>query len=486
MHHIAVDIGASSGRLVHAQLLDGHIQLKELHRFKNEFHHVNNHFCWDVHYLMDEILKGLAIAKQQGIVSCTLGIDTWAIDYALIAQNGELLQPVIAYRDHRTDHTMSSVFQQMDGPTIYQKTGIQFLPFNTLFQLYEENKDILTQTASILLVPDYINYRLTGHITAEITNASTTQLLNIATREYDEELLQILGLSRAQFPPLIEPGTVIGPLRMDAFPTYDLPACTVIAVASHDTASAALGTPASTDNWAYLSSGTWSLIGIETKQPIVTTRTLEENYTNEYGAAHTYRFLKNVMGLWIIQEVQRLLPTAYTFEVLVEKAKKVPPLQQYINLNDSRFINPDNMIEELQAYCLETKQPIPNTEGELAAAVYYNLAIIIAHHLEQIEEIVGHSIDVLHIVGGGAHNDFLNQCIATFSQKTVVTGPTEATAIGNLLVQLIHVGTVESIEAGRALVRRSFPHKVFTPLPCNQQQLFSAFSHATTFIESEG
>lgn len=479
MHHLAIDIGASSGRIVHGKIINGKLILQEIHRFANQFHQKDGHSFWDIDYLFKEIMNGLQISKKQGIASCTLGIDTWAVDYVLLDDHGKRLQEVYSYRDERTAHTMGKVFSKIDKATIYEKTGIQFLSFNTLFQLYEENPMVLRQAKSILLVPDYLNYLLTGIQTFEITNASTTQLLNIETRQFDLELLNLLGLSPNQFPNLIEPGVKIGNIQQLLHEQYDLPDATVISVASHDTASAVIGTPASSENWAYLSSGTWSLVGIESKHPIVTTQSLDENYTNEYGAFSTYRFLKNIMGLWVIQEVQRLLPESYTFTELVQLAKEVQITQAYINFNERRFLNPENMIEEIQSYCKETNQVAPVTSGELAACVYQNLAILIAFHLDHIEQTSHSKIDHLHIVGGGSNNDYLNELIANYSQKTIYMGPSEATAIGNLMIQLIFTQSINNIKEGRMLIHDSFEIKQFSATPFDKAQLFDTFFEKT-------
>nr|WP_106782292.1 rhamnulokinase [Lysinibacillus timonensis] len=485
MNHIAIDIGASSGRIILGVIRNGEMKLNEIHRFPNNFKQKEKYACWDIQYLQKEILIGLQIAKQHGIESCTVSIDTWAVDYALIDKQGNLLQDIISYRDHRTDKTMEKVFKMISKETIYNKTGLQFLSFNTLFQLFVEDKNLLDKVDKILLVPDYLNFFLTNVITAEITNASTTQLLNIQSRDYDSELLSLIGLRRDQFPTLIEPGAVIGKLLNEKFPDYDLPSCTVIAVGSHDTASAVLGVPALTENWAYLSSGTWSLLGVELNKPIVSKESLEENYTNEYGVFRTYRFLKNIMGLWGIQEVKRLLPNNIDFNELVNQAQTVLPFKQFINLNDNRFLNPENMIEEIKSYCRETNQSIPDSVPEITAAIYHNLALITAIHIDHIERIIERPIETIHIVGGGSKNDFLNQCIATYSQRTVLAGPSEATAIGNLLIQLMNVGTISSIQEGRKLVQQSFTLNTFEPKPYDKQALFGQFLNTTKLIRSD-
>lgn len=484
MHHLAIDIGASSGRILHGQLLDDKLNIQEIHRFKNGFQEMGSSLFWDIDYLYNEIINGLKIAKSQGISHCTLGIDTWAVDYVLLDENGERLQPVFAYRDKRTEHTMDKVFSKINAETIYNKTGIQFLSFNTLFQLYEEDRKQLALTDSILLVPDYLNFLLTGRKTMELTNASTTQLLNIESCDFDDDLLELLALKRQQFPILIEPGEEIGKLRTELLLQHDLPDATVIAVASHDTASAVVGTPSESNDWAYLSSGTWSLVGTELTKPVVSAQSLNDNFTNEYGANQTYRFLKNIMGLWVIQEVQRLLPDSYTFSELVELAKEQQETPPFIQLNDNRFLNPVNMIEEIQSYCRETNQSIPTSGGQLAAAVYHNLAILTSLHLDQIAACQNHPISVLHIVGGGAHNDYLNQLIANYSQRLTYAGPTEATAIGNLLIQLLSSNEITSIKEGRNLIKHSFEVKCFEPEPFDFTALFNEF-HTITATKSE-
>jgi len=483
MHHLAIDIGASSGRIVHGELENGKIVLNEIHRFPNFFREEHGHCFWNIDYLFEEIIKGLIKAKQNGISECTLGVDTWAVDYVLLDEQGNRLQDVYAYRDVRTEHTMEKVFNILPKETIYKKTGIQFLSFNTLFQLFEESQDVLARCKHILLIPDYLNYLLTGKLTLEITNFSTTQLLNISTRQLDNDLLNIVNLKPSQFPTLIEPGIEIGPLLLSLTKQFDLPNVTVISVASHDTASAVLGTPSISEHWAYLSSGTWSLVGIESNKPFVTDETLHDNYTNEYGAFHTYRFLKNIMGLWIIQEVQRLLPETYTFTELVNLAKEVKEVQSFINLNEQRFLKPTNMIKELQAYCKETNQPIPSTAGEIAACVFQNLAILIAFHLEHIEVTSTTVIDHLYIVGGGSNNDYLNELISNYTQKTVYAGPSEATALGNLLIQFLHCKKIKTVKEGRQVIHNSFDIKKYESNTFNRETIFNLFFEKTLLIK---
>lgn len=480
MVHIAIDIGASSGRLVMGEFKDDKLEIKEIHRFSNGFENNCGTLYWDVDHLFNEILIGLQLVKKLGHKKCTIGIDTWAVDYVLVNKEGNRLKEVVSYRDNRTEKAIDNLTKRVSKEDIYHKTGIQFLPFNTLYQLSVEDDEILAETDKILLVPDYLVYRLTGKAIMETTNASTTQLLNINKHEFDEDLLQKLGLRRDQFPQLVEPGHKIGMVKNDWYPEFDLPTCQVITVASHDTASAVVGTPSTVDNWAYVSSGTWSLLGIETHQPIVNSLALERNYTNEWGAFNTYRFLKNIMGMWIIQEVRRCLTEPFDFSELIEAAHKVKPFQQYINFNDDRFLNPHNMIVEIQSYCQETNQPIPRSPGELAVCVFGNLAIIYAIAMEELEELTNHKIDRLYIVGGGGRNELLNQLTADLSNKTVFVGPTEATAIGNIVIQLMTTDKISSLAEGRQIIADSFGLTKFYPTDFNRATIIQQYQDLTS------
>lgn len=475
MTYIAVDIGASSGRLVAGELKDGKLHMKEIHRFANGFNEKNGVHYWDIDHLLTEILKGLEEAKKLGHHVVTMGIDTWAVDYVLVGENGERLQEVVSYRDSRTEQTIEKVSRHMLKKNIYQKTGIQFLPFNTLYQLYEEKKELLHNTRHILLVPDYLGFCLTGKAVTEVTNASTTQMLNVETRDFDADLLELLELRRDQFPPFAEPGEELGVLQKSKFPGYDLPDCRVMVVGSHDTASAIAGTPGFGEGWAYLSSGTWSLLGIESPVPVINDLAFKDNYTNEWGVFETYRFLKNIMGMWVMQEVRRHLPQDYNFAEFVTEAEKEKPFQHFVNLNDDRFLNPNNMVGEIQDYCRKTKQLVPKTAGELASCVYSNLAIIYAIAIKDLEEITKTKIDRLHIVGGGSNNSLLNQMTANVSGVPVYAGPSEATALGNLVMQMIASGDVANLQEGRKLIEDSFPVSVFKPQKVEKEALINRF-----------
>lgn len=463
-YHVAIDIGASSGRVILANKEDK-LEISEIHRFKNGFTKNNGHERWNINHLIDEILLGLEKIKASGVKTCTIGIDTWAVDYVLLDENGELLAEPVAYRDARTQGMMQKVFEKISKNNVYQKTGIQFLNFNTLYQLCAEDSDLLAKAQTILMVPDYIAYRLTGKKVGEVTNGSTTQYLNIHSRDYDKELLDVAGVDLDKFPDLIETGEIIGNLSSELYATYDLPEAKVIAVATHDTASAVVGVPAISENWAYLSSGTWSLIGVENQDPLLSQQAFEENYTNEWGAYKTYRFLKNITGMWTVQEIARMLDYQYTFAEMAEQAYQVEPFLQYVNLNDDRFINPNNMITEIQDYCRESGQIVPETVGELVMCVYSNLALAYAHEWTILENLIGHKLDVLHIVGGGSNVKLLNQLTADVIGKPVIAGPGEATAFGNIMVQMITSGELQDLKEARLWLSEHQSLERYEPRP---------------------
>ncbi|WP_334073164.1 MULTISPECIES: rhamnulokinase [Paenibacillus] len=473
LNHIAVDIGASSGRLVHGALIAGQLIIRELHRFENRFHRVEGHDYWEIDHLFAEILAGLVKAKQEGIAHCTLGIDTWAVDYVLLDRAGDRIHEVYAYRDSRTNGAPDDFHRVIPREEVYRKTGIQELSFNTMYQLFVHDSEQLKRTDSILLVPDYLYFRLTGRKINELTNASTTQLLNLQDGEFDEELLGILGLDRTQFAELTEPGIRLGPLLPELKEAYGLPECELIVVPTHDTASAVVGVPAAHDRpWAFLSSGTWSLLGAELTEPLNTESALTCNYTNERGAYRTYRFLTNIMGLWMIQETRRVSGMDCSFAELVQWAEEAPPFQSLVACNHQRFLNPVDMVEEIRSFCEETGQPVPQTLGEVARCIFESLALTYCDYMKELERLTDSTFKVLHIVGGGANNGLLNQCTADLMEKTVSAGPSESTAIGNLAVQMIACGRLGNVREAREAIAKSFPVTRYVPRPVeNRKQL---------------
>ncbi|WP_090737668.1 rhamnulokinase [Paenibacillus sp. Mc5Re-14] len=463
-NYLAVDIGASSGRLVSATLQGEQIHLQELHRFNNSFTERHGHNYWNIDNLFDEIIQGLQKAKQNGIESCTLGIDTWAVDYVLLHKEGHRIHEVYAYRDARTLQAPDKLHQLISREDVYEKTGIQELNFNTLYQLFVHDREQLAQADKILMVPDYLYYRLTGIMVNEMTNASTMQLLNVNTREFDEDLLSLLQLRRNQFSELAEPGRVLGPILPELVRKYDLPDCQLILVPTHDTASAVAGVPSPREeSWAYISSGTWSLLGMERSQPLNTKTAMQANYTNEWGSYDTYRFLKNIMGLWMIQEVRREGGSAHSFAELAELASAETPFVSLVLCNQSSFLNPDSMTLEIQRFCEETGQPIPHTPGALARCIFDSLALSYRDALHELQHLTDETITRLYIVGGGANNELLCQLTADLLEIEVQAGPSESTAIGNIVVQLISSGALGDLKAAGRTIANSFPTRLYEP-----------------------
>ncbi|PRY75085.1 rhamnulokinase [Alkalibacterium olivapovliticus] len=462
--YIAVDIGASSGRLVHGFLNEGKLITEEIHRFENGFQKADNHDRWNIDELIREIFVGLEKAKEKGIDEAYLGIDTWAVDYVMIREDGEKVADPVSYRDKRTNNKIEELTSHLEKEYIYEKTGIQFLELNTLYQLYAEDRELLKIADKILFIPDYIGYVLTGEKTTEVTNASTTQMLNLSSALFDEELMDLVGVSKDVFAPFANPGKALGKVLDKWSDHYDLPAIEVISVASHDTASAVAGIPAtSKDDWAYLSSGTWSLIGVESPVPVNTKAAYHHNFTNERGVYGTYRILKNIMGLWMVQEVRGAYLQDISFAEMARQADELDYFTSVVDVNDTRFTNPDDMIEEIQLACKETDQPVPETIGELTNCIYSSLAISYETELNNIEKITGKEIKHLHIVGGGSNLERLNEITAERTRTTVYAGPDESSAIGNLLVQMIAVEDIRDLQEGREILSRSFDIKEYKP-----------------------
>ena len=478
--YLAIDIGASSGRLISGQLLNNQIKLEEIHRFKNGFTQKDGHDRWEIDHLIDNIFYGLEQVKVAGIEKCVIGIDTWAVDYVLIDQVGDKLADPISYRDQRTVGAIEKLTESLSKQAIYQKTGIQFLELNTLYQLYTEDQALLDQADKLLLIPDYIGYVLTGQAVSERTNTSTTQMLNLASNTFDQELLEHLRVKADIFAPLTEAGTFLGELQVKWEQKYDLPQANVVTVATHDTASAVVGTPGQGENWAFLSSGTWSLLGMELSHSIPSEAAFSENYTNEAGAYGTNRFLKNIMGLWIIQEIARHVDGKYSFAEMAQEAEKYPPFAQFIDVNDQRFNRPKNMIKEIQNYCLETNQQVPETIGELTNCIYSNLALCYTVELDKLAQLTDRKIEQLHIVGGGSQVAYLNQLTANLANLTVYAGPSEATAIGNLVIQMISQKDIANLNEARKIISQSSDIDEYVP---EEGQWYTILEQYKTFLK---
>lgn len=463
-YSIAVDIGASSGRLILGHLENGFLKLEKIHRFENKIIQKGSSFCWDIDFLFYEIINGLKRCKELGIRPDSIGIDTWAVDFVLLDEHDQRLTEVVSYRDPRTDGMMEEVFNLIPKEKLYLETGIQLQKFNTIYQLYSLKKnhpEILEKAKSFLMVPDYLHFMLTGVKVNEYTNATSTQLVNAFTRKWDPDLLAILGIKKEIFHEIQLPKSVVGTLKEELVSElgFDME---VILPATHDTGSAVVSVPEEEES-IYISSGTWSLMGVENRFPICVPIALEYNFTNEGGIDYRFRFLKNIMGLWMIQEVKRNYQNAYSFSDFVQMANEAKDFRAIVNVNDDRFLKPDNMIHEIQNYCRETGQMIPSTPGEIAKCVYDSLAESYLETVNEIEEIFEKTFSKINVIGGGCKNEMLNQLIAKVTGKEVYAGPVEATAIGNITAQLISRGDMKDIKEARGIIRKSFEVKKYTP-----------------------
>lgn len=459
---VAVDLGASSGRVMLARFNTetGELSLEEIARCVNQLITVDGHQCWDLDALEAFIFTSLEKLALQDVVADSIGIDTWGVDYVLLNAQGERVGLPVSYRDDRTRGVMGRALQELGKEAIYQKTGIQFLPFNTLYQLRalcESQATSLDTVRHALLIPDYFHFRLTGKLNWEYTNATTTQLLNIQSGEWDNRLLAWAGADPDWFGPTSPPGTVVG--TWTSAPDNAVP---VIAVATHDTASAVIAAPVAGTNAAWLSSGTWSLMGFESLVPFTDNAALAANVTNEGGAEGRYRVLKNIMGLWLLQRVCAELNLG-DLASLVEQAAAQPACRSLINPNDDRFINPASMVREIQDACVEQGMPAPVDAASLARTIFDSLALYYRQVLHELEAVRGAAFSWLHIVGGGCQNPLLNQLCADACGIPVIAGPVEASTLGNIGSQLIAAGAVQDVPHFRQLIKQNFHLKTFTP-----------------------
>jgi rhamnulokinase len=471
--YLAIDLGAESGRIM-AGLWNGKtIRLEEVHRFPNGPVYLGDSLRWDVVRLWAEIQSGLALAaRKYGKSIVSVGADTWGVDYVLLNRHEEMLGQPYAYRDARTNGMMERAFRKVPRSEIFAQTGLQFMQFNSLFQLLaakQHTPELLDATDCLLFMPDFIHWTLCGSRVAEFTIASTSQCLNPLTRNWATGLLKKFGLPARMFPEVVPPGTKLGTLRPGVADRTGLRKVNVVAPPAHDTASAVAGVPTANTgkaNWAYLSSGTWSLMGAEVNKASLSARTQELNLTNEGGLDGTYRLLKNIMGLWLVQQCKRAFDARgrkYEYGQLAQMAAKAPALRSIVNLDDSRFLNPPDMPKAIQDFCRETKQPVPKTEGELVRCAYESLALKYREVLGWLEELTGNRIEVIHIVGGGSKSAILNQFTADACQRPVITGPVEATAMGNLLVQVRASRELASLAEMREVVRKSSDVATYRP-----------------------
>lgn len=479
-YYLAIDIGASSGRHILGQVQDGKIVLEEVWRFDNRQLHQNGHDCWDMDNLWKGILDGLKACKTLGKIPAAIGIDTWAVDYVLLDRDGRQIGDAVSYRDSRTEGMDKLVNQLIPSEFLYIRTGIQKQIFNTIYQLMAlriQDPAQFSEAESLLMIPDYFHYRLTGVKKQEYTNATSTGLVNAQDKEWDMALIGKLGLPPRLFGPLSMPGTLVGELTPEIQKEVGFNA-KVVLPATHDTGSAFLAVPAKDENAVYLSSGTWSLLGVENEEPITTEASRLQNFTNEGGAWYRFRYLKNIMGLWMIQSIRRELNgtayvegrtskyasgRTYSFPDLIEEAKGAASFPSAVDANDDSFLAPDSMIDAIKAYCQKTDQPIPVTVGEIMQCVYKSLAKCYKDAITGLSQLTGKTYTSINIVGGGCQDMYLNQITANATGLPVYAGPVEGTAIGNLIVQMIAAQEFDGLQEAREAIKNSFDIKEVTP-----------------------
>ncbi len=464
-HYLAVDIGASSGRHIMATLDHGIIKLEEIYRFDNAMTDKNGKLVWDLNRLFEEIVTGMRKCVSKNLIPLSMAIDTWAVDYVLLDENDKVLGDTFAYRDKRTIGTDSEVYRYVSENELYKKTGIQKQIFNTVYQLTADRlrtPEKFQSAKTFLMLPDYFNFLLTGVKRSEYTNATSTGLVNPDTGEWDRELIERVNLRNDIFMPLSEPGTFVGTLKPEIADKVGFD-CDVVMCASHDTASAVMAVPAREKDFAYISSGTWSLMGTELDRSDRSAASFERNFTNEGGYEKRYRYLKNIMGLWMIQSVKKEIAGELSFADIAREAEDNGDFDALVDAGSERFFAPENMTREIQKYCMESGGPVPETLGQIAAVVYKSLAASYAETVREIEENTHKDFGSIYIVGGGSKAEYLDRLTAEMSGKEVYAGPAEATAIGNAMAQMIRRKEFAGLKEARECVYRSFDIKEYLP-----------------------
>lgn len=464
---LAFDLGAESGRAMLGQLQDGRLKLTEIRRFPNRTIMLANHLHWDIYYLFEEIREVLQDCRKNGLKVLSLGVDTWGVDFGLLDERGNLLSLPYCYRHRSFPAAMEKYFKNYSREELYRLTGIQFLPFNSLFQLYcylKENPSLIGAARRLLFTPDIINYLLAGQQATELTIASTSQLLSPFSRNWLPELLERMGISAGILPDINQPGTGLGKIS-SWLKSEGLPEVEVIQVASHDTASAVAAAPGRGEDWLYISSGTWSLVGVELGEPVVTESSLSANFTNESGLGRTIRFLKNVTGLWPLQQCRRVWARTrdLNYEHLVDLARQARPFQLFLDTDSPLFLNPENMVEAINLYARQTDQKEPEDMAATVRAILESLAFKYRRVIEELSWLTGKKFSTIHLIGGGSRNDLLNQFTAEATGLRVLAGPDEATSAGNVLIQALAAGLVSDIREIREVIRNSFEIKEFIP-----------------------
>lgn len=456
-YYLAVDIGASSGRLILGHREDGRMILEEIHRFGNGMVRKQGHLVWDVDQLFAEIITGMKKCAELGKIPESIGVDTWAVDFVLLDAKDQRLGDAVGYRDHRTQGMDQSVYEVIDEEELYLRTGIQKQPFNTIYQLMavkEQIPELMEQADALLMIPDYLHFLLSGQKVTEYTNASTTQLLDPQTKDWDWNLIDWLGYKRELFQKICLPGTNLGSLTAEIAAEVGF-TCKVVVPATHDTGAAVMAVPAADDQVLYISSGTWSLMGTEVKEAICTAESRQFNFTNEGGYDYRFRYLKNIMGMWMINSARNELAPDMSFSDICEGAAKQSILS-IVDANSERFLAPESMSKEVQKACAESGQQVPQGIWETAAVIYNSLAECYAQTAREIEAMTGVVYDGIHVIGGGANAEYLNRLTAHACHKKIYAGPVEATAIGNISAQMIAAGELENLKTARECIYHSF------------------------------
>lgn len=466
----AVDLGATSGRTILGSIVDGKLEQRELTRFPNNIIQTGGHFFWDIYALYNEIIRGLKVVASEGIEIASIGIDTWGVDFVFIGKDGGVLRNPYCYRDPHTDNAMEEYFRLIPKEKVYEKTGIQFMQFNSLFQLStlkKNNDSALAAAEKILFVPDALMYMLTGEAVCEYTILSTSQMLDPRTKKIDTELIDVIGLKESQFGRYVNPSDTVGTLTPEVQNMTGLGAVPVVAVAGHDTGAAVAAVPAANEKFAYLSCGTWSLLGIETKDAIISDKSFEYNFTNEGGIEGTTRFLKNICGMWLLERCRKEWTDAPADVNQINKdAMEAPAFQSFIFPDAPEFANPSSMVEAIKTYCEKTGQHVPQNYKEMARCIFESLAMRYRQVLGYLNDMAPFSIEKLHVIGGGSRNTYLMQMAANSTGLEVVTGPVEGTAIGNIMLQAKAAGLVSDMFEMRRIIANSIELNAYQPQDC--------------------
>ncbi len=479
-HFFAFDLGATSGRSILGTYAQGKLELKELTRFPNKITRIHDKYFWDITALFEALKDGLKAVAQQDIKIDAIGIDTWGVDFVYLGEDGTILSQPRCYRDPYTDGKPEEYFKLIPKKEVYDITGIQIMNFNSIYQLYaanQENFSPMKAAKSILFMPDALSYMLTGEKVCEYTIASTSQLLNAKTRKFEEQLFEKVGVSADLMGELVMPGKVIGYLSDAICRECGINKAPVIAVAGHDTASAVVAVPAENENFAYLSSGTWSLMGIELLQPVISEESYAMNFTNEGGVDGTIRFLKNITGMWLLEQCRKEWETegiSYTYPKIVEMSQTSAGFQSLVDPDHPSFANPESMTTAIADYCRNTGQQVPSKHADFIRCIFDSLALKYKYVLDRLQEIAPFKIEKLHIIGGGSQNRLLNQMTANAIGMPVVAGPAEATALGNVMIQAKGLGILDTLQDVRNVINRSVSPDIFEPQ--NQQEWAGAYS----------